>query len=223
MRILIVEDDPALRLGLCRALQAEGLQADAVADGEVALSATATARYDLAVLDLNLPRRNGLEVLRHWRDRGISMPVLILSARDELPDRLRGLDSGADDYLVKPFEVSELLARIRAILRRHRGQGDNLLQVGELSFDTGSRELRHRGARLALSPREAALVELLMGAAGKAVAKQRISAAMSTWETDFSANAVEIYILKLRRKLTGTGVTIVTVRGVGYAMEAEPA
>ncbi|MCJ0762880.1 response regulator transcription factor [Variovorax terrae] len=219
MRVLVVEDDPALRLGIRRALQAEGWQVDVAADGELALAATATEPYDAAVLDLGLPRRNGLEVLRHWRGRGLELAVLILTARDELQDRLQGLNGGADDYLAKPFEAEELVARLRAIMRRRRGGASNLLHVGELSFNTSSRELRHREERLALSPREAALVELLMASPGAAVPKSRIISAMSSWESNFSANAVEIYILKLRRKLAATGVTIVTVRGVGYALE----
>lgn len=219
MRILVVEDDPALRLGVRRALLAEGWQVDVAADGELAITATATEPYDAAVLDLGLPRRGGFEVLRQWRSRNLDMAVLILSARDELQDRLRGLNEGADDYLIKPFEPDELVARLRAVTRRRRGVTSNLLSVGGLTFNTSSRELRHQEQRLALSPREAALVELLMASPGVAVPKSRIISAMSSWESDFSANAVEIYVLKLRRKLADTGVTIVTVRGVGYAME----
>ncbi|WP_198971866.1 response regulator transcription factor [Xylophilus sp. ASV27] len=221
MRVLLVEDDPALRLGVARALQAEGWQVDAVTDGEFALAATATEQYDAAVLDLGLPRRGGFEVLRHWRTHGQDLAVLILTASDELPNRLRGLNEGADDYLPKPFEPEELIARLRAITRRRRGNSSNLLVVGALSFNTDSRELRCREERLPLSPREAALVELLMASPGTAVPKSRIISAMSSWESNFSANAVEIYILKLRRKLAVAGVTIVTVRGVGYALEAQ--
>lgn len=220
MRILVVEDDPALRLGVRRALQAEGWQVDVATDGELAITATATESYDAAVLDLGLPRRGGLEVLRQWRSRNLELAVLILSARDELHDRLLGLDEGADDYLVKPFEPEELVARLRAITRRWRGGNSNLLSVGGLTFNTSSRELRHHELRVALSPREAALVELLMASPGVAVPKSRIISAMSSWESNFSANGVEIYVLKLRRKLADTGITIVTVRGVGYAMES---
>jgi len=221
MRVLLVEDDPALRLGVTRALQAEGWQVDAVTDGEFALAATATEQYDAAVLDLGLPRRDGFEVLRHWRTHGQDLAVLILTASDELPNRLRGLNEGADDYLPKPFEPEELIARLRAITRRRRGSSSNLLVVGALSFNTDNRELRCREERLPLSPREAALVELLMASPGTAVPKSRIISAMSSWESNFSANAVEIYILKLRRKLAVAGVNIVTVRGVGYALEAQ--
>lgn len=219
MRILLVEDDPALRLGIRRVLEAEGWQVDAVADGELALSATATERYDAAVLDINLPRRDGFSVLQQWRSRQLALPVLVLTARDELADKVRGLDAGADDYLAKPFETEELLARLRAIWRRYRGSSSNRVELGQLTFDLTSRELKHKGERITLSPREAALVALLIASPGKAVPKSRIVSAMSSWESDFSANAVEIYILKLRRKLAGTGVHIVTVRGVGYTLE----
>jgi DNA-binding response OmpR family regulator len=219
MRILVVEDDPALRLGIVRTLQAEGWQVDAVTDGEYALAATATETYDAAVLDLGLPRRDGFGVLQHWRDARQPLAVLILTARDELPDRLRGLNGGADDYLTKPFEPEELVARLRAVARRRQGSASNLLTVGALQFNTDSRELRLRDERLPLTPREAALIELLMASPGTAVPKSRIASAMSSWEANFSPNLVEIYILKLRRKLVDAGVAIVTVRGVGYAME----
>jgi len=219
MRVLLVEDDPALRLGIRRVLEAEGWQVDPVADGELALTATATEKYDVAVLDINLPRRDGFSVLQQWRGRGLAMPVLVLTARDELVDKVRGLDAGADDYLAKPFETDELLARLRAIWRRYRGTSSNLVRLGDLSFDLTTRELKYQGERITLSPRESALVELLISSPGKAVPKSRIISAMSSWESDFSANAVEIYVLKLRRKLAGTGVHIITVRGVGYTLE----
>lgn len=221
MRVLVVEDDPALRLGLSRMLQAEGWQVDAVTDGEFALTATATEHYDAAVLDLGLPRRHGLEVLRQWRAQGKDLAVVILTASDGLQNRLRGLNEGADDYLAKPFEPEELVARLRAIARRRRGSSSNLLMAGPLSFNTDTRELRRGDERLLLSPREAALVELLMASPGTAVPKSRIISAMSSWESNFSANAVEIYIFKLRRKLAGAGVNILTLRGVGYVLEVQ--
>ncbi|MCZ2499031.1 response regulator [Xylophilus sp. Kf1] len=219
MRVLLVEDDAALRLGISRMLQAEGWQVDVASDGEMALTATAVAEYQAAVLDLGLPRRDGFEVLRRWREQKLDMAVLILTARDDLANRVRGLNEGADDFLGKPFESEEMVARLRAITRRRHQGVTNVLRVGALAFHTDSRELRRGGERLALSPREAALVELLMAAQGAAVPKARIVSTMSNWETNFSANAVEIYVLKLRRKLVDCGVNIVTVRGVGYAME----
>ena len=220
MRVLVVEDDPALRLGICRRLQAEGWQVDAVTDGEYALTATATQDYNIAVLDLGLPRRPGIEVLRAWRAQRKALAVLILTASDGLQNRLLGLNEGADDYLAKPFEPEELVARMRAIVRRSHGGASNLLTVGALSFNTDTREPFLQGERLALSPREAALLELLISAPGAAVPKSRIISTMSSWEANFSANAVEIYILKLRRKLAGAGVRIVTLRGIGYLLEA---
>lgn len=220
MRVLVVEDDPALRLGISRRLQAEGWQVDAVTDGEYALTATATQDYDIAVLDLGLPRRSGIEVLRAWRAQRKALAVLILTASDGLQNRLLGLNEGADDYLAKPFEPEELVARVRAIVRRSHGGASNLLTVGALSFNTDTRELFLQGERLALSPREAALLELLISTPGAAVPKSRIISTMSSWEANFSANAVEIYILKLRRKLAGAGVRIVTLRGIGYVLEA---
>ncbi|MGJ7579254.1 response regulator [Variovorax sp. RHLX14] len=220
MRVLLVEDDPTLRLGIERTLQAEGWQVDSVTDGAQALAATATERYDAAVLDLGLPRIHGLDVLKQWRSAGQDLAVLVLTANDGLSNRLRSLNDGADDYVPKPFEPEELVARLRAVTRRRRGVSTNLLSVGSLTFDTDGRELRHGDQPIPLSPREAALVQLLMGSAGKPVSKTRIVSAMSSWESNFSANAVEIYILKLRRKLSEASVAIVTVRGVGYRMEA---
>jgi len=218
MRVLIVEDDPALRLGIRRALQAEGWQVDAVEDGEKALTATRVQKYDAAVLDLGLPRLNGLSVLSAWRDQGENLSVLVLTARDALEDRVEGLNRGADDYMSKPFEPEELVARLRAVSRRRTGQTAPVLRLGRLSFIPSSRELRCDGIELPLSAREAALMELLLGSPDKAVTKSRIITSMSNWETEFSPNSVEIYVMRLRRKLVGSGVKIETVRGVGYRM-----
>ena len=221
MRVLIVEDDSALRLGLNRTLLAEGWQVDTVENGEEALAAPLTATYDIAVLDLSLPKIDGISVLKDWRSRGLKHAVLILTARDELQDRILGLNSGGDDYLTKPFEPPELIARIRAIVRRRTGSLSQVLKLGNVCFNTDSRELFHREERILVPPREATLLELLMGASGQAVPKSRIVSAMSSWDTNFTANAVEIYILKLRRKLIDTGVSIITVRGTGYALEVD--
>jgi DNA-binding response OmpR family regulator len=221
MRILVVEDDPALRLGLKRILLAEGWQVDAVENGELAISAVYSASYDFAVLDLNLPKKDGMQVLSQWRSSNFRHPVLVLTARDELHDRVVGLNSGADDYVTKPYEPVELVARIRAIMRRNMGAPVNLLQMGSLSFDVQNREFKHGDETLPLTPREATLIELLMTAQGKPVTKSRIMTTMSSWESDFSPNAVEIYVMKLRRKLVGRGVSIETIRGVGYALQVE--
>jgi DNA-binding response OmpR family regulator len=223
MRILLVEDDPALSLGVARALQREGWHVDTLSDGAAACAEGLIDQYDLAVLDLGLPRRDGMDVLRTWRGRGAHLPVLILSARDELSDRLQGLDGGADDYLVKPFDVPELVARIRALQRRASGRVDDRLVLGDLELDVRHRELRHRGQRVHLSPREQALTELLMARAGRVVPKEHIVSTLSSWETDFSENSVEVYIHRLRKRFADLGVVIRTVRGFGYLMEADPA
>lgn len=219
MRILLVEDDPALSFGVARALQREGWQVDTLGDGMSACAEGLITQYDLAVLDLGLPRRDGMEVLRHWRSRGARLPVLILTARDELSDRVQGLDSGADDYLVKPFDLPELVARVRALVRRAAGRAEDRLVLGDLELDIRHRELRWRGERVHLSPREQALTELLMARAGRVVPKDHIVSTLSSWETDFSENSVEVYIHRLRKRFADLGVTIKTVRGFGYLME----
>ena len=218
MRILIVEDDPALRLGIRRALQAEGWQADAVEDGPKALTATATEAYDAAVLDLGLPRLDGLSVLDRWRAQGLDLSVLVLTARDDLEQRVEGLNRGADDYLGKPFDASELVARLRALARRRGGQPSPVLRLGPLAYTPATREALCDGQPLALSAREAGLIELLLQSPGKVVAKSRIVASMSSWHTEFSPNSVEIYVMRLRRRLAGSGLRIETVRGLGYRL-----
>ncbi|MDZ7813601.1 MAG: response regulator transcription factor [Ideonella sp.] len=220
MRILLVEDDPALSMGVTRGLSQEGWQVDGLSDGEQAMSAGLLGHYDLCILDLGLPRRDGMEVLRHWRAKGARMPVLLLTARDELRDRVQGLDAGADDYLVKPFDLPELLARIRALKRRSEGRIEECLALGELRLDVSHRELLHHGERVALSPRELALTEMLMQKAGRVVSKESIVTKLSSWEADFSENSVEVYVHRLRKRFADLGVVIRTVRGFGYVMEA---
>lgn len=219
MRVLLVEDDQALSLGVRRALEREGWQVDGLADGHSAMQAGLGGEHDVAVLDLGLPGRDGMEVLRHWRSRGVRMPVLLLTARDELSDRVQGLDAGADDHLAKPFDIPELLARLRALRRRAAGQLDHTLVLGQLTFDVAGRELRHAGQRVALSPRELALTELLMQRAGRVVTKESIVARLSSWEADFSENSVEVYVHRLRKRFGSLGAVIKTIRGFGYVME----
>ena len=176
-------------------------------------------QFDLAILDLGLPKRDGMEVLRGWRGRGAKLPVLLLTARDELGDRVQGLNAGADDYLVKPFDLPELVARLRALKRRAEGRITETLSLGELTLDLAHRELMHRGERVRLSPRELALTELLMQRAGRLVPKESIVATLSSWESDFSENSVEVYVHRLRKRFADLGVAIKTVRGFGYVME----
>jgi DNA-binding response OmpR family regulator len=219
MRILLVEDDPALRLGVARALEREGWGVDVLGDGAQAMAEGLIGQFDLAVLDLGLPKRDGMEVLRHWRSRGAKLPVLLLTARDELADRVQGLNAGADDYLVKPFDVPELVARLRALKRRAEGRLSETLTLGDLTLDLAQRELTHRGERVRMSPREMALTELLMRKAGRVVPKESIVATLSSWEADFSENSVEVYVHRLRKRFADLGVVIKTVRGFGYVME----
>jgi len=223
MRILLVEDDPALSLGVARAFEGEGWQVDVLDDGQCAMTEGLLHPYDLCVLDLGLPRKDGMEVLRHWRDRGARMPVMLLTARDELRDRVQGLDAGADDYLVKPFDLPELLARVRALKRRSEGRSDDRVSVGPLSLDLTHHALMHDGERVHLSPRELALTEMLMSKAGRVVSKESIVSRLSSWEADFSENSVEVYVHRLRKRFADLGVAIRTVRGFGYLMEAEGA
>jgi DNA-binding response OmpR family regulator len=219
MRILLVEDDSALCLGVSRAFEREGWRVDVLGDGQQAMTEGLAVPYDLAVLDLGLPRRDGMEVLRHWRSRGARLPVLLLTARDDLSDRVQGLDAGADDYLVKPFDVPELVARVRALKRRADGRVDEVLTVGDLTLDVAHRELTHRGERVRMSPREIALTQLLMQRAGRVVPKESIISTLSSWESDFSENSVEVYVHRLRKRFAELGVVIKTVRGFGYVME----
>jgi DNA-binding response OmpR family regulator len=220
LRILLVEDDPALSLGVARALEREGWVVDVLGDGAQAVAEGLIGQFDLAVLDLGLPKRDGMEVLRHWRGRGAKLPVLLLTARDELSDRVQGLNAGADDYLVKPFDLPELVARLRALKRRAEGRLSETLSLGELTLELAHRELTHRGQRVRMSPRELALTELLMQRAGRVVPKETIVATLSSWEADFSENSVEVYVHRLRKRFADLGVVIKTVRGFGYVMEA---
>jgi two-component system OmpR family response regulator len=219
MRILLVEDDSALCLGVSRAFEREGWRVDVLGDGQQAMAEGLAVAYDLAVLDLGLPRRDGMDVLRHWRSRGARLPVLLLTARDDLSDRVQGLDAGADDYLVKPFDVPELVARVRALKRRADGRVDEVLTVGDLILDVAHRELTHCGERVRMSPREIALTQLLMQRAGRVVPKESIISTLSSWESDFSENSVEVYVHRLRKRFSELGVVIRTVRGFGYVME----
>ena len=223
MRVLVIEDDAMLGRALQEFLSDQGYATDWLADGERALAALSTHPYDLLVLDINLPGIDGLQVLAATRERGLEIPVLLLTARDGLQDRVAGLDAGADDYLTKPFELPELAARVRAVARRHLGHAKSLIEFGRLSFDTAHREVRANGQRIALSVRELSVLEMLMSRAGKVVTKQQIVQGLSAQDADFSENAVEVYIYRLRRRLEGTGTSIQTLRGFGYMLELESA
>lgn len=224
MRILVIEDDPTLGNALQEFLTQQGYAVDWLQEGDRVVETLVGQHYDLLLLDLNLPGKGGLEVLRELRAASQTLPVLILTARDGVDDRVAGLDGGADDYVTKPFELAELAARVRALGRRRAGQAHAIIEAGPLQFDTVGREVRVAGERLNLSVRELSVLEMLMLRAGKVVTKRQIVNSLSAWDADFSENAVEVYIYRLRRRLEGTGAGIQTVRGFGYLLEAdEPA
>lgn len=220
MRILLVEDDRNLRRFLLKAFREEGYAVDEAATGEQALDAT--TGYDCVVLDLMLPGRDGFEVVRELRARGDHTPILLLTARGELADRVRGLEGGADDYLTKPFDLPELLARLHALVRRSRFRHDEaVLRVGELSLDPLARRVIHATRQIDLTPREFALLEFLMRNANRTVSRSRIADAVWNYRFDTETNVVDVYINYLRKKLGSMtdGTEIRTVRGVGYRLE----
>lgn len=219
MRILIAEDDPTLADGLLRSLRAGGCAVDVVGDGEAADTALTAQSFDLLILDLGLPRLPGLEVLRRLRARGSRVPVLILTAADSVEQRVRGLDLGADDYMAKPFALSELEARVRALVRRAAGGTQNVIQHGALSLDLVGRVALLNGTPLDLSARELGLLEVLLQRAGRLVSKEQLVDHLCSWGEEVSNNAIEVYVHRLRRKLEPGGVHIVTVRGLGYCLE----
>jgi DNA-binding response OmpR family regulator len=218
MRVLIAEDNIALATSLAQALAAEGMVVDVVNDGVHADQILRSANFDVVVLDLTMPRMDGLDVLRRLRGRGSSVPVLVLTARGEPRDRVLGLDAGADDYLSKPFDLGELEARIRALVRRAQGRAVNSIVVGALEWNPALRQVAVKGNALNLPPRERAILELLLADAGRPVGKDALADRLTTLDTAVSTEAIEIYVCRLRRRLEGSGVEIRTLRGLGYLM-----
>ena len=218
MRILLVEDNRDLSDWLCRLLRRGHYVIDSMYDGESAAAALATQIYSLVILDLALPRVGGLTLLRDFRDRGGETPVLILTADDGLSSRVAGLNAGADDYLAKPFEVAELEARMRALLRRGAGSRRPLLELGPLSFDSNERSFVLGGTPLALTPREHAVLETLLRNANRTTAKDRLAESVFGLNDEANPNAVEVYVHRVRKKLEGGGVSIATLRGLGYML-----
>ncbi|WKB52226.1 response regulator [Eleftheria terrae] len=214
MRILLVEDDtmigPAVRVGLAR----RGLTVDWVRDGAAGLAAARAEPYAAMLLDLGLPRRDGMAVLRELRAVGQALPVVIVTARDAVEDRIQGLDAGADDYVLKPFDVDELAARLRAVIRRHEGRAEPLMQAGGLCLNPSTREVTVDGRPLQLSAREYALLELLLRRPGMPLSRAQIEARLLGWGEEVCSNAVEVQVHNLRRKV-GEG-RIQNIRGVGY-------
>lgn len=221
MRVLIVEDDPLLQDSLQRAMRASGYAADQAMDGEAALRMMGGDCFDLVILDLGLPRLDGLSVLRHMRAEGCRSPVLILTARDGVEDRVRGLDLGADDYLTKPFSLAELEARARALLRRGKGSGPRI-SCGGLDYDTVERHALVDGVPLELSARELSVLEALLFRMGRVVSKEQLLESLYGHGEEASVNAIEVYVHRLRKKLEPAGVTIRTLRGLGYLLEKTP-
>jgi two-component system OmpR family response regulator len=218
MRILLVEDDKVLADALSRTLVQSAHAVDIVASGDDADHAIALGIYDLAILDIGLPGLNGLDVLRRLRARKSMLPVLILTALDTLEDRVRGLDLGADDYLAKPFDLPELEARVRALLRRSTNSTP-FLEHGPLRFDTVGRRVYCDKRPLDLSPRELALLEILLMRAGRVVSKAQMVNHLYGFGDDVADNAIEVNVYRLRRKLEPLGCEIRTVRGMGYLMD----
>ncbi|MCA3178093.1 MAG: response regulator transcription factor [Burkholderiaceae bacterium] len=222
MRVLLAEDDTVLADGLCRSLRKAGYAVDWVASGSEADAALAAQPYDLLILDLGLPRLSGMDVLKRLRGRESAVPVLILTAADSVEQRVRGLDLGADDFMAKPFALSELEARVRALVRRANGGGGNHVRLGELVFDQGGRTATLHGQALELSARETGLLEVLLSRVGRLVSKEQIVDHLCEWGDEVSHNAIEVYMHRLRKKLEGGGIRIATVRGLGYCLERPP-
>jgi DNA-binding response OmpR family regulator len=217
LRILLVEDDPLLGDGVRAGLIQEGYAVDWVRDGLAAQTALAPGGYDLVVLDLGLPRLPGLDLLEELRRARDNVPVLILTARDSVADRVKGLDSGADDYLVKPFDLEELAARVRVLLRRRAGRSAPSIRHGDIELDPASHGVTLKGKAVELSPREFAVLRELLENAGQVLSRARLEQSLYGWEQEVESNAVEVHVHHLRRKL-GSGL-IKTLRGIGYMVE----
>jgi DNA-binding response OmpR family regulator len=218
MHVILVEDDAVLADGLSRILEGHGMQVEVLNNGILADQLLQRSEADVAVLDIGLPGIDGFEVVRRLRARGGAMPVLLLTARDAVEDRVRGLETGADDYLVKPFATPELVARIKALARRNAVK-PALLALGQLTLDTGAKRARIGERPIDLSVREWAVLEYLLQHGGRVVSKQQIIEAILPWGDDLTLNAVEVYISRLRLKIADAGVAIRTIRGFGYMLE----
>ncbi|HEY6132676.1 MAG TPA: response regulator [Rubrivivax sp.] len=220
MRVLVVEDSARLARSLTAALREAGMVVDALADGMQAEQALAAEDYDVTVLDLALPRMGGMEVLRRARARGNDVPVLILTASGEIADRVRGLNAGADDYLPKPFDLCELIARLRAIGRRRTGRSNAVFTLGPLSYDSVSQCFQLDAEQLQLPPREHQVLEVLITYAGRPVSKAMLCSRLCSLDESITPDAIEIYVHRLRRRLPPDGLQIRTLRGLGYMIES---
>lgn len=216
MRVLVVEDDYALGEGLFQAMRQDGYAVDWVTDGLLALQSLEAEHFDLMILDLGLPKRDGLNVLRDIRQAGEGLPVLILTARDAVTDRVQGLDAGADDYLTKPFDVGELSARVRALIRRSQGLSTPEITAGDLRMDPAVHKVTLRGDVVELSPKEFSLLRAMMLRAGRVIPRYTLQESAYAWGQEIESNALEVHVHNLRKKLGKERIR--TVRGVGYEL-----
>lgn len=217
MRILLVEDDDMIGESVVAGLECEGHAVDWVRDGNSALLALNTTEFSLVILDLGLPGKDGLQVLKEMRAKRNATPVLVTTARDTVDDRIRGLDMGADDYLIKPYDLDELSARIRALLRRSAGRADPILERGELRISPHTREVTYRGEPIILSSKEYALLFALAERQGVVWSRSQLEEKLYNWDNTVGSNAIEVHIHHLRKKLSDSAIK--TVRGVGYLLE----
>lgn len=216
MRLLLVEDDRMVGEAVYRGLRQDGFSVDWIQDARAAETALGTERYDCVLLDLGLPNKDGIQVLRGLRAKKNDVPVVVVTARDAISDRVSGLDSGADDYVVKPFDLDELAARVRAVVRRREGRAQSEIQHGELTLNTSTREARYRGSAMPLSPREFAVLEALAARPGAILSRPQLEERIYGWGEEIESNAVEVFIHSLRKKLGAEFIR--TVRGVGYML-----
>jgi two-component system, OmpR family, response regulator QseB len=219
MRVLLVADDRMIAQGLQTALRQDGYAVDWMADGRAADAALRNARFDLVLLDLGLPERDGLSVLRELRRRGDATPVIILTARDDTQDRIDGLDAGADDYIVKPFDLDEVAARMRSVLRRANGRADPIIRVGDISLNAATHAVERAGVAVQLSAHEYSVLEALLQRPGAILSRTQLEDRLYGWDAPVESNAIEVYIHSLRRKLGSDSIR--TLRGVGYFVPKE--
>jgi DNA-binding response OmpR family regulator len=219
MRVLLVEDDRMIAKGLETALRQEGYAVDAMGDGRSAAEALRTSRFDLVLLDLGLPQRDGIEVLRELRTRGDSTPVIIVTARDDVRNRIEGLDAGADDYIIKPFDLDEVSARMRSVLRRAAGRGDPCIKHRGISLNPVTHAVEREGVAVPLSAHEFSVLEALLQRPGAVLSRAQLEDRLYGWSSQIESNAVEVYIHGLRRKLGSDAIR--TLRGVGYFVPKE--
>ena len=219
MRVLLVEDDRMIAKGLETALRQEGYAVDAMGDGRSAAEALRTSRFDLVLLDLGLPQRDGIEVLRELRGRGDSTPVIIVTARDDVRNRIEGLDAGADDYIIKPFDLDEVGARMRSVLRRAAGRGDPCIKHRGISLNPVTHAVEREGAPVVLSAHEFSVLEALLQRPGAVLSRAQLEDRLYGWSGQIESNAIEVYIHGLRRKLGSDAIR--TLRGVGYFVPKE--